>query len=383
MRLTRTKFAVLAATALIASTVIGINISASGDDGDTPPEPAVPGIPLDGGEPLTESGAAAELITTSGSSFDPTILTKSIPARGFIATGADAIMKASGGCVYPSPSSGGSSTTMEAPVELPDGARIKRITLFGQDTHVNNIFVSLKRAETRVPFIGTPTNSGGTVVSFTTLGSNGVLAVSSADNLNEVTGSFAGGGILASHINHRFHYVSISTVNSAGVDNQVCGVEVQYQVPVSSADTGSVFNPLTGYRAYDSRSEMAPIADGPITTGDSRIIPVKDGRDIETGAINLPNAIPTTATAVTYTVTAADPTSSGFLFVGPGNATEITASSVNWDNNTSGAIANSGTVQLDTNRQIKVFAGGPGSSTQFIIDITGYYAPTQHPNMAN
>jgi hypothetical protein len=41
-------------------------------------------------------------------------------------------------------------------------------------------------------------------------------------------------------------------------------------------------------------------------------------------------------------------------------------------------------VALDAgNRQLKVFAGGPGSTSQFIIDITGYYAPTQHPNMGN
>jgi hypothetical protein len=60
------------------------------------------------------------------------------------------------------------------------------------------------------------------------------------------------------------------------------------------------------------------------------------------------------------------------------------ASSNNWDSNTSGAIANSGTVKLDTNRQIKVFAGGPtGSSTKFIIEITGYYAPATHPDMGN
>jgi hypothetical protein len=171
---------------------------------------------------------------------------------------------------------------------------------------------------------------------------------------------------------------------AAGSNHQVCGVEVQYQVPMASADPGSVFYPLTGYRAYDSRSEMDPTADGPIAAGDSRIVPVKDGRDVDTGAINLPNAIPSTATAVTYTVTIDGPAQAGWLFVGPGDTAEVTGSSVNWGNNTSGAIANSGTVKLDTNRQIKIFAGGPaGSSTQFIIDITGYYAPATHPNMGN
>jgi hypothetical protein len=199
MRFTRSKIAVLASTALIASTVIGVNISASDDDSEGLPESAVPGVPLGGDEPITESGAAAELITTNGTKFDPTILTKSIPAQGMVPAEGDTA-KTDGECVFPSPGSAEFDTVVRAPVELPDGARIKRITLFGEDNHVNNISVTLRRGYARVPFIvGTPTHSVTGIGTFNTGGSSGVMAVSGPDNLNEVTGSFAGGGIIATH----------------------------------------------------------------------------------------------------------------------------------------------------------------------------------------
>jgi hypothetical protein len=40
-------------------------------------------------------------------------------------------------------------------------------------------------------------------------------------------------------------------------------------------------------------------------------------------------------------------------------------------------------VTLDASGRIKVFGGSPGSSTDFIIDVTGYYAPADYPNMGN
>ena len=87
---------------------------------------------------------------------------------------------------------------------------------------------------------------------------------------------------------------------------------------------------------------------------------------------------------MSYTVTAAGPTGAGFLFVGPGDATDITASNLNWASGDIGAIANSGIVQLDGDREVIVFVGGaPGVMTNFIIDITGYFVPIDFPNMGN
>ena len=62
----------------------------------------------------------------------------------------------------------------------------------------------------------------------------------------------------------------------------------------------------------------------------------------------------------------------GFLSVNPGDAAAAGGSSINWF--TSGlSLANGLVVKLDANRQIKVFGGG-GGSTDFIVDILGYYA---------
>ena len=58
----------------------------------------------------------------------------------------------------------------------------------------------------------------------------------------------------------------------------------------------------------------------------------------------------------------------------PGDAASATTSTINWDA-PGKTLANGGTVKLDANRQVKVFCSDPAaiSSTEFILDITGYY----------
>ena len=58
----------------------------------------------------------------------------------------------------------------------------------------------------------------------------------------------------------------------------------------------------------------------------------------------------------------------------PGDAASFTTSTINWDG-PGKSLANGGTVKLDANRQVKVFCSDPAavSSTEFIIDVTGYY----------
>jgi hypothetical protein len=83
------------------------------------------------------------------------------------------------------------------------------------------------------------------------------------------------------------------------------------------------------------------------------------------------NIIPATARAVAYNLTIANTVGSGFLSVNPGNAAAPGGSSINWFQ--SGiSLANGLVGSLDNNRQIKVFCGG-GGSTDFIVDINGYY----------
>ncbi|MGI9644396.1 MAG: hypothetical protein ACR2O6_03700 [Ilumatobacteraceae bacterium] len=386
--------AVAIGTAVILTVAVGAAAIAQ-DDGEADPGPPPPaGVP-EAGQPAPRDGeVSAKLITTSGTTYDPTILTKFIAGSGFaIHQGLDPYQDvadyrggANATCVRAdsaAPDAAGTFIDLNASVELPDGARIKRVKFYGENSDpADSIEVRLHRLRFTVPVaVGPVVRTDTNVNSFSVPASSGVTAILGTDDLDEIAGSqFISA---ATGTEHNFHSVRVRMDNSAGSNQRLCGVEVEYQVPVTD-EPGTVFHPLAGYRAYDSRFEMAPVDDGPLGAGPGRVIPVKDGRNVGTGVIDLPDAIPSTATAVAYTLTVAGPTSSGFLFIAPGDAGSITASSINWDSNTSGALANSGIVQLDGEREVIVFAdGNPGASTQFIIDITGYYAPAEFPNMAN
>ena len=81
--------------------------------------------------------------------------------------------------------------------------------------------------------------------------------------------------------------------------------------------------------------------------------------------------MPSNATAIAYTLTTAGTTGAGFLAVNPGGTTAVTASAINWTT-TGLSIANTGVVKLGPGSTITVVAGGAGS-TDFIVDIVGYY----------
>lgn len=129
------------------------------------------------------------------------------------------------------------------------------------------------------------------------------------------------------------------------------------------------FQALAPVRVYDSRA-AAPTP-GRLASGANRVVSVADARDTGNGTVITADAIPVGATAVAFNLTIAATAASGFLSVTPGDAVSSPASTINWSS--SGLIlANAGVVKLDDSRQIKVFAGG-GGSTDFIVDITGYY----------
>jgi hypothetical protein len=131
------------------------------------------------------------------------------------------------------------------------------------------------------------------------------------------------------------------------------------------------FHPLTPGRVYDSR--QANPANGPISAGQNRTISVADRRDalLSTGAVVEANFVPAGATAVAANVTITQTAGSGYLVFNPGGNTTVGASTINWkaDNQD---IANGVILTLDAARQLTIVAGG-GGSTDFIVDITGYY----------
>jgi len=135
---------------------------------------------------------------------------------------------------------------------------------------------------------------------------------------------------------------------------------------VAGSTTAGAFHALTPVRVYDSR-----FTGGPIASPQNRVVSVADGHDVTTGLVNLPNAVPAGATAIAGNLTITGTVAQGFLAVTPGTATGISASSINW-RGTGLDIANGLIVPLDNNRQVRVFAGG-GGSTDFILDVYGYY----------
>ena len=138
-------------------------------------------------------------------------------------------------------------------------------------------------------------------------------------------------------------------------------------------------HPIAPVRAYDSRL-AAYAVNGPIANNTSRIVDISSGHDLVTGGVTLANAVPPGATAITYNLTSAESTATGFVAITPGNAATFATSSLNLSGH---ALANAGTVSIAGDRTIKVFVGG-GGSTQVIVDVTGYYtAPVALPNMGN
>jgi hypothetical protein len=136
---------------------------------------------------------------------------------------------------------------------------------------------------------------------------------------------------------------------------------------IGGPESAGAFHAVNPVRAYDSRWA----GNTRIASGQFRLVSVADGHDKTTGLVDAPDVVPEGATAVAYNVTVAGTQAAGFLFVAPGTATGITASSINWFG-PGQTLANGLIVPIDTLRQVRVFAGG-GGSTHFIIDIVGYF----------
>jgi hypothetical protein len=141
-------------------------------------------------------------------------------------------------------------------------------------------------------------------------------------------------------------------------------------VKLAGTTTAGSFVAIAPQRAYDSRI-TAYTPNGMLAPNTSRVVSVADGHNAA-GAVSLANAVPAGATAVQINLTAADPTDRNFLAVAPGDATATSTSLLNWNLGVT-QIANSITVKLDADRKIKVFCGDQAGSTDFIVDVFGYY----------
>jgi hypothetical protein len=149
------------------------------------------------------------------------------------------------------------------------------------------------------------------------------------------------------------------------VNNAFASVVYQFIPPPAA---GLLFTPLTPFRAYDSRW---PGAGGPLAANTSRTVSIKDVHNTDTGAVTATDVVPSGAQAVTYNLTITGTVDHGFLAITPAGAAGFGASAVNWS--ASGQdLANGGSVPISPFREVTVWAGFTGS-TQFIVDVTGYY----------
>ncbi len=135
---------------------------------------------------------------------------------------------------------------------------------------------------------------------------------------------------------------------------------------IGGPDTSGALHAISPIRAFDSRWT----GNTRLSAGLSKVVSIADAHDLS-GTVTTAGAVPSGATAIAYNITVTKTTGQGYLSVNPGDALQITSSSINWFGENQD-IANGLIVALDNNRQIKVFGGG-GGSTDFVIDITGYF----------
>ena len=143
-------------------------------------------------------------------------------------------------------------------------------------------------------------------------------------------------------------------------------------VKLAGTPTAGAFTAIDPQRVYDSRQTGYPEAlQGVMAPNTNRVISVADGRSAD-GTVTLTDAVPAGATAVLINVTAANMTGPIFLSVTAGDKTSSETSLLNWGPGDI-QIANSITVPVDADRQVKVFCGDQTGSTDVIIDVFGYY----------
>ncbi|CAB4723597.1 unannotated protein [freshwater metagenome] len=138
---------------------------------------------------------------------------------------------------------------------------------------------------------------------------------------------------------------------------------------LSGPSAAGAFTPVTPARVYDSRLSTYALH-GVLGSGQNRPISVANSFDVN-GTPVTANFVPIGATAVFANVTVVDTIGNGWLAINPGGTTAVSASSINWS--ASGQIlANGISLTLNATRQITVVNGSSGS-TNFIIDVLGYY----------
>jgi hypothetical protein len=165
-------------------------------------------------------------------------------------------------------------------------------------------------------------------------------------------------------------YVRAASDSGLAVELWFCvvGGEPGVWTQIAGPSLPGTFRSVTPTRVYDSRSPSPQ--PGVLAAGSNRIVDLDVARNLTTGA-GIGTAIPEGANAIAFNLAIVNTSGSGFLSVTPSFETAVGAATINWSQ--SGQILNNGSiVGIGTDRKVKVFAGGSGS-TNFILDVTGYW----------
>ncbi len=260
------------------------------------------------------------------------------------AGGATLVWQNAGG--FLSTYSSAASGVVTAAPRLPAGATLWQVDAYGYSAGATTHGVLLDDASSFGSAIATVANQTSTV----------------GPGLVQTTMSFPSGVSLAPG-----HAWFLSDFTSTSASSAFIGAIFQYTL----ATTALV--PIAPARIFDSR--FATFG-GKLGAGTHRTIDVKDAIDVTTGVVNLVDAIPQGAKAVSFNVTVTQTVGGGYLAIVPGAGTTVTASTLNWAG--SGVtIANGGLIALGSGaaeRQITlILVGHAGNSAHVIVDITGYY----------
>lgn len=156
--------------------------------------------------------------------------------------------------------------------------------------------------------------------------------------------------------------------NAASADGSAEPVQSQS----ASAVVGATFVPIAPYRAFDSRSLPICSGDtGPFGPNQSVVIDVGTDQN-DPCNVKLPEGV----VAVTYNITAVNTVDRGFLSVAPVGSPTGSTSAVNWTE-TGQIVPNGGVIGLGEAFELPpcciIVEMGPNGSTNFFIDITGYF----------
>ncbi len=138
---------------------------------------------------------------------------------------------------------------------------------------------------------------------------------------------------------------------------------------MTGLNTAGSFHAVTPARAHDTRTSGA----GQLVAGTNRLIYVGDRLPVGATTFQL-DYIPQRARAISANITIRNTVGRGYLAINPGGDAVDHGSIINWTANGQ-TIANGVTLALNSYRQVTVIAnsGLAGSSTDFIIDVLGYW----------